>query len=87
MIHLKKPIAEVEFEQFIQTLRSEIALEIKKKVAESIPRIPAIVAELLWDTPSEMRVINSATIPVLRRRAERLPLPQRMALTGALDRT
>lgn len=81
---LIEPIGDAELENFVAALRREITLEIKKKVAHYRERLPGLVADLLWDTPPESRTINAATRPVLARRADRLPLPARMALLDAL---
>jgi hypothetical protein len=43
-----------------------------------------IAADLLWDTPQELRTINERTRGVLERRAAQLPLPQRIVLLEAL---
>jgi len=82
---LRKPIDDAAFERFVEILHVEIAREIKKKIVESESRLGAIITELLWDTPIESRTINQHTRPVLARRAERLPLPQRVALLRALS--
>jgi hypothetical protein len=81
---LTEPIAEADFTSFVETLRDEVAAEIKKKVAEYRMRLDAIAASLLWDTPSELRTINERTRGVLERRAPQLPLPQRIVLLEAL---
>ncbi|MEA2688034.1 MAG: hypothetical protein QOD51_641 [Candidatus Eremiobacteraeota bacterium] len=81
---LTEPIDEADFDRFVTTLRDEVANEIKKKVAEYRSRLDAVVASLLWDTPSELRTINERTRGVLERRAQQLPLPQRIALLEAL---
>ncbi len=39
---------------------------------------------LLWDFPRERRTINEYSIPVLRQRLKKLPLPEKMALEKAL---
>jgi Nucleotidyl transferase AbiEii toxin, Type IV TA system len=81
---LTEPIGDEEFARFVATLRDEIGAEIKKKVAEWREQLGAIAADLLWDTPSELRTINERTRAVLERRAAQLPLPQRIALLEAL---
>lgn len=81
---LVEPIEETAFARFVASLRDEVAAEVKKKVAEYRLRLHSIVADLLWDTPSELRTINDRTHDVLQRRARQLPLPQRIALLEAL---
>ncbi|HEV2739282.1 MAG TPA: nucleotidyl transferase AbiEii/AbiGii toxin family protein [Candidatus Elarobacter sp.] len=81
---LVEPIAEAEFARFVTSLRDEVAAEVKKKVTEYRLRLDSIVADLLWDTPRELRTINDQTRDVLERRAPQLPLPQRIALLEAL---
>lgn len=81
---LIEPIDESSFARFVATLRDEVAMEIKKKVAELRSRLDSIVRDLLWDTPSELRTINERTRGVLERRAPQLPLPQRIVLLEAL---
>jgi hypothetical protein len=81
---LVEPIDEADFRRFVATLRDEVAGEIKKKVAEYRERLGEIAADLLWDTPAELRTINERTRGVLERRASQLPLPQRIVLMEAL---
>jgi hypothetical protein len=81
---LVEPIDEADFRRFVATLRDEVAAEIKKKVAEYRQRLSEIAADLLWDTPPELRTINERTRGVLARRAAQLPLPQRIVLLEAL---
>ena len=81
---LVDPIGEAEFARFVASLREEVAAEIKKKVTEFRQRLNSIVADLLWDTPRELRTINDQTRDVLERRAPQLPLPQRIVLLEAL---
>ena len=40
---------------------------------------------LLWDFPRERRTINKYSVPILRRRLKKLPLPERMALAKVLE--
>jgi hypothetical protein len=81
---LTQPIDEAGFDRFVAALRDEVAAEIKKKVVEYRNGLDAIVFDLLWDTPRELRTINERTRTVLERRAPQLPLPQRIALLEAL---
>ena len=74
-----------DFEAFLARLRIEIESAIQKKTDSATAEIGSLVASLLWDTPREARVVSSTTLPVLRRRMARLPLPQRLALDGALS--
>jgi len=81
---LTREIRESDFESFVETLRFEISSEIKKKAVAASLRIEEIVQSLLWDTPPESRNINERTRPVLARRAQNLPLPQRVMLLAVL---
>ena len=81
---LVEPIGVSDFARFVTSLRDAVAAEVKKKVAEFRLRLDSIVADLLWDTPRELRTINERTRDVLERRARQLPLPQRIALLEAL---
>jgi hypothetical protein len=82
---LFKPISPTDFSAFINTLRSEIALEIKKKVQASRSKVDDLIASLLWDTPVESRNINHYTRDVIARRAQQLAFPQRVAVIEALE--
>ncbi|MDM8527867.1 hypothetical protein QUF58_06580 [Anaerolineales bacterium HSG24] len=39
---------------------------------------------LLWDFPRERRTINEYSVPVLKRRLKKLPLPERLVLEKVL---
>jgi hypothetical protein len=81
---LTRDISVVDFESFVGTLRSEISQEIKKKVISARAHLEELAQSLLWDAPPESRNINDRTRAVLARRAQRLPLPQRLMLLDAL---
>jgi predicted nucleotidyltransferase component of viral defense system len=83
---LTREISDQQFDEFVATLHTEIAAEIKKKVRAATERIAEISSSLLWDTPPEDRTVNERTRPVLARRAKDLSLPQRIALLEALNR-
>jgi len=40
---------------------------------------------LLWDFPREQRTINQYSVSVLRRRLNKLPLPEKLALQKVLS--
>jgi len=77
---LLEPIAPDAIERFAKEVRDRVALEIKKKVALWQTRIPDLVADLLWDTPRELRTLTDANREVVLRRARGLSLPKRLAL-------
>jgi hypothetical protein len=81
---LTRDINVIDFDRFVDTLRNEISQEIKKKVASARLQIEEVAQSLLWDTPPESRNINERTRAVLLRRAEYLPLHQRLMLLDAL---
>ncbi len=81
---LTNDISRVDFDAFVARLRAEISAEIKKKVSEARGAIPQLSLALLWDAPPESRNINDRTSAVLARRAQHLPLPERIALLEAL---
>ncbi len=69
---------------FIASLNRELADEIKKKQLHWSRRIEEVVSNLLWDAPRDKRCISEATRPVLARRSQSLPEPQRRALENVL---
>jgi hypothetical protein len=71
-------------QDFLALLKRDIALEIKKKETLAASRLPQLTARLLWDFPRDEREITTSSLPVLRRRARQLPVPERMALQRAL---
>jgi hypothetical protein len=71
-------------QDFLDLLKHDVALEVKKKERLAASRLPQLTARLLWDFPRDERDITAASLPVLRRRAHQLPLPDRLALQKAL---
>jgi hypothetical protein len=82
---LTRDISVTDFDDFVDTLRTEIAREINKKVISARLHLEEVAQSLLWDTPPESRNINDRTRAVLERRAQHLPLPQRLMLLEALS--
>lgn len=69
---------------FLNELGEQLSLTIQKKTDESSHRVNALAAKLLWDAPHASRHISALSRPVLERRAQALPLPERIALLAAL---
>jgi hypothetical protein len=70
--------------EFLQRLIARTEAEIKKKVAELADHLRPVIEKLLWDFPRERRTLNAQSIPVLQRRIQRSPLPERLAVEQAL---
>jgi hypothetical protein len=70
--------------EFLQRLIARTEAEIKKKVAELADHLRPVIEKLLWDFPRERRTLNAQSIPVLQRRIQRSPLPERLAMEQAL---
>lgn len=77
-------LPEAKIVRFMQELKEQTELEVKKKEALERARISRLVEKLLWDFPRHERQINRYSIPVLTRRLNKLPLPQRIALSASL---
>ncbi len=75
---------EVSLGSFLDLLKRDVELEVKKKERLAASKLPQLTARLLWDFPRDERRITSASLPVLKRRARQLPLPDRKALLKAL---
>lgn len=75
---------EVDLGSFLDRLKRDVELEVKKKERLTAGRLPQLTDRLLWDFPRDERGLKAATAPVLRRRARQLPLPDRRALLKAL---
>jgi len=75
---------EASLGSFLELLKRDVELEVKKKERLAASRLPQLTARLLWDFPRDERTITSASLPVLKRRARQLPLPDRRALLRAL---
>lgn len=84
---LTDPLTDIQLREFLDRFRIDLQRTVEKKTAFATTNLQAIVAKLLWDAPRRERVIDAATTPVLRRRASRLPLPERTALVRALSNT
>jgi hypothetical protein len=82
---LLSDISSNELTEFIDQLRIAAEVEIKKKEAVATNNIDDLIWVSLWDFPHERRTINEYSIPVLRRRLKKLPLPERMALEKVLQ--
>ncbi len=77
-------LAESDLADFVDELRLKTEIEIKKKEKIARDNIQQIAAKLLWDFPHERRRIDEHSLPVLRRRATQLKLPEQIALQKAL---
>jgi len=80
---LEKEIALDEFRQFIDHLKIETEREVKKKEQMSQMELDELVRMTLWDFPPEFKTINPHSIPVLKRRLYRMPLPQHSSILRA----
>ena len=76
---LLKEVEAKNLENFLEELREVLEENIKKKVQEAKERIEEIVRDLLWDFPFEERKLSKETLPVLRRRIQKLSYPERVA--------
>jgi hypothetical protein len=85
MALLTKPIDEQELTMFLDVLKKETENEIKKKEHLTMNEIEKIIAMNLWDFPREFRNLNPHSIPVLKRRLHKLPLPKRNVLERLLS--
>jgi len=70
-----------DLENFLEELRKVLEENVKKKVQEAEERMEEIVRDLLWDFPFEERKLSKKTLPVLRRRIQKLSYPERVALS------
>lgn len=73
-----------ELTDFINALKESAEKEVKKKEDQAAKEIDKLVKMTLWDFPDELKNINSHSIPVLKRRLNQMPLPQRNALKKLL---
>jgi predicted nucleotidyltransferase component of viral defense system len=78
---LLKEVEAKNLENFLEELREVLEANVKKKVQEAEERIEEIVQDLLWDFPFEERKLSKETLPVLRRRIQKLSYPERVALS------
>lgn len=81
---INEDIPEENIEKFVEELKHQVSEEIKKKETAAMDNIAEIVKKMLWDFPPEDRVISQYSIPVLKRRLHRLPLPEKRALEKLL---
>jgi len=77
---LLKEVEAKDLENFLEELKRTLEKNVKKKVQESKKKMREIIQSLLWDHPFKEREITPKTIPLLKRRAKKLPLPERLAL-------
>ena len=75
---------EAEVGRLLDVLKRDVELEVKKKERLAASKVPQLTARLLWDFPRDERGVTSVSLPVLKRRARQLPLPERAALLKAL---
>jgi hypothetical protein len=75
---------EASLGRFLELLKRDVELEVQKKERLAASKLPQLTARLLWDFPRDERSITPTSLPVLKRRARQLPLPDRKALLKAL---
>ncbi len=73
-----------ELTQFVNDLKRKTEAEVKKKERLKTDTLASWIADYLWDFPHESKNINEYSVPVLRDRLARLPLPEKLALKKAL---
>lgn len=81
---IRRELSPEELTTFINELKQEVEAEVKKKERLKTETVDNWLHGLLWDFPREKRTINEYSIPVLRRRLKKLPLPERRALEKIL---
>ncbi len=81
---ITKPLPPEKLSAFIDKLKQEVVAEVKKKERLMTDTLNNWLPGLLWDFPRERRTINEYSVPVLRQRLKKLPLPEKMALQKAL---
>jgi len=69
---------------FVAELKHEVEAEVKKKEQFMTDTLNNWLPGLLWDFPRERRTINEYSIPILRQRLQKLPLPEKLALAKVL---
>jgi len=79
-ILLLKEVKAEDLENFLGELKRALEENVKKKVQESKEKIREIIQSLLWDHPFKERKLSKNTLPVLKRRAQKLPYPEKLAL-------
>ncbi len=75
---LLKDVSGQELEEFLERIKQKLSENIKKKVSQI--EAERLVRLLLWDAPPEERKVSPLSLPLLKRRAEKLSLPNRIAL-------
>ncbi|RMI14638.1 MAG: hypothetical protein D6681_04965 [Calditrichaeota bacterium] len=83
-MHEQLKQATKDVERFLEHLRRRTEEEIKKKERSARENLDSLIRQILWDFPLEERVVNRHSLPVLKRRLARLPLPDRRALEQML---
>lgn len=69
---------------FLDELKAQTEAQVKKKEQAAMNNLTKIVEKLLWDFPLEDRKLDRYSKPVLKRRLNRLPLPERKALENII---
>ena len=77
-------IDEKELTNFVAVLKEKTECEIKKKEKLAHINLERIINKILWDFPPEDRGINKYSIPVLKRRLNKLPLPEKNTVAKEL---
>jgi hypothetical protein len=81
---LIRPLAAEELTTFVAELKQQTEAEVQKKEQIAGEQLEQVIARLLWDFPREDRKLTLFSQPVLRRRLDHLPLPERRALVKAI---
>ncbi|EDP74662.1 nucleotidyl transferase AbiEii/AbiGii toxin family protein [Hydrogenivirga sp. 128-5-R1-1] len=77
-------IPEEELRAFVNKLVKAVNDNLKKKEEEAFREVDKYISRLLWDFPKKSRRISPDTIPILRRRIEKVSLPIRRAIERAI---
>jgi hypothetical protein len=85
MALLCNKIDEKKLTTFLKTLIQKTEAEIKKKEHFAKLHLKKIIEKMLWDFPVEDREMTPLSRPVLKRRLQHLPLPEKMALENLLE--
>ena len=79
-----EPLPPEKLTAFVAELKHEVKAEVKKKEQFMTDTLNNWLPGLLWDFPRERRTINEYSIPILRQRLQKLPLPEKLALAKVL---
>lgn len=80
LVFMIEQIDQKKLEFFINKLKRKVEDQIKKKEKQALNNTKRIIRKILWDFPPDARIANKQSIPVLKRRLEKLPLPEKTVL-------